>query len=96
MLSLSVREGDYLMIGENIRVHVQKGLGNHMKLGIEAPKSVHIERGKVYEKHLADDPVGNYREIQANKMKKQDFEKDTERFRRKREGMIAAGERRKG
>jgi len=93
MLSLSVREGDYLIIGDNIRVHVQKGVGSNMKLGIDAPKSVLIERGKVYEQNLMKDPYGNIIEINENALKKQDFEKDTLRFKQKRDGLTEARKR---
>ena len=79
MLSLNVKEGDYLLIGDNIRIHVQKGIGNNMKIGIEAPRAVPIVRGKVYERNLLEDPWGNLEELEANRAMKDDFKKDTER-----------------
>ena len=42
MLNLKVKEGDYFMIGDDIRIYVQqqKGLGNRVQLAIDAPRSV--------------------------------------------------------
>ncbi len=89
MLSLQVREGDYILVGDNIRITVQKGIGANMKLGFEAPRSISIVRGKVYEQELMKAPYENIEELEANRMKKEDFKKDAERYGRKRDNMIA-------
>jgi carbon storage regulator len=82
MLSLLVREGDYLLIGDDIRIHVQKGVGRNMKIGIDAPRSVPVVRGAVYEKELMADPYENLEQLESNRIKKEDFKKDTERVSR--------------
>ena len=55
MLLISLREGDYVMIGENVRVSYDHLKGrDHLVLAIEAPKDVNIARGKVYEQAIAE------------------------------------------
>ena len=49
MLVLSVNMGDYVVINENIIVKVVR-MNDDLKLAIEAPKDVRIERGEVYER----------------------------------------------
>lgn len=49
MLVLSVNLGDYVVIDENIIVKVVK-IKDDLKLAIEAPKEIRIERGGVYER----------------------------------------------
>ena len=54
MLVINLREGDYVMIGENIRIHFDHPDGkDQIALGIEAPKEVGILRGKIYEEGIA-------------------------------------------
>jgi carbon storage regulator CsrA len=49
MLLLSVKEGDYIMLGEDIKVKIIGG--SHIsKLGIEAPKNIQIKLQAVYER----------------------------------------------
>ncbi len=48
MLALSVREGDYVTIGDDIVVQVLKA-GSVFRLAIDAPRSMAIERAKVRE-----------------------------------------------
>lgn len=48
MLALTVREGDYVTIGNDIVVQVLK-TGDTFRIAIEAPRSLKIERGKVHE-----------------------------------------------
>jgi carbon storage regulator CsrA len=49
MLMLSVREGDYIMLGEDIKVKIIGG--SHIsKIGIDAPKTIQIKRQAVYER----------------------------------------------
>ncbi|MDR1590142.1 MAG: carbon storage regulator [Oscillospiraceae bacterium] len=52
MLLLSVKEGDYIMIGDDIKVKIIGG-SNVSKVGIEAPKDVAIRRQAVYERDVA-------------------------------------------
>jgi carbon storage regulator len=47
MLVLSRKEGEKLLIGDNITVVVSKISGNRVTLGIEAPSDVKIFRGEL-------------------------------------------------
>ena len=48
MLALTVREGDYVTIGEDIVVQVLK-TGDVFRIAIDAPCSMNIQRAKVHE-----------------------------------------------
>ena len=48
MLTLGIRPGEYIVIGDNIVVKAVQ-LENQIQLGIEAPKDVTILRDSVYE-----------------------------------------------
>jgi len=47
MLVLSRKEGEKLVIGDNITVVVSRVAGNRVTLGIEAPADVRIIRGEL-------------------------------------------------
>jgi carbon storage regulator CsrA len=47
MLVLSRKEGEKLVIGDNITVVVSRVSGNRVTLGIEAPADVRIVRGEL-------------------------------------------------
>ncbi|MGN6136194.1 MAG: carbon storage regulator [Aureliella sp.] len=47
MLVLSRKEGEKLVIGDNITVVVSRVAGNRVTLGIEAPADVRIVRGEL-------------------------------------------------
>ncbi len=47
MLVLSRKEGEKLVIGDNITVVVSRVSGNRVTLGIEAPTDVRIIRGEL-------------------------------------------------
>ncbi len=47
MLVLSRKEGEKLVIGENITIVVSKISGNRVTLGIEAPRDVKVVRGEL-------------------------------------------------
>lgn len=47
MLILSRKAGESIRIGDDIRVTVLGVQGNRVKLGFEAPDSVHIVRGEL-------------------------------------------------
>ena len=53
MLSLGAKLGEYIVIGDNIKVYVIKQDGN-LRLAIDAPKDVRILRGEVYEQMMAE------------------------------------------
>ena len=48
MLALTVKEGDYVTIGEDVVVQVLK-TGDVFRIAIDAPKSMDIRRSKVQE-----------------------------------------------
>lgn len=57
MLRMSVKNGEYIMIGDDIKV-VFLGVGsNHTKIMVEAPDDVNIVRSKAMEKRIEDPEV---------------------------------------
>ncbi|NCE63981.1 carbon storage regulator [Pseudoflavonifractor sp. 524-17] len=56
MLALTVREGDYITIGDDIVVQVVK-TGELFRLAIDAPRSLDIRRGKVHEARTGSVPA---------------------------------------
>ncbi|HEY4531793.1 MAG TPA: carbon storage regulator CsrA [Kurthia sp.] len=49
MLVLSRKVGESIMIGDDIKVKVIAVDGDQVKLGIEAPRSVKVDREEVFE-----------------------------------------------
>ncbi|MCL2388557.1 MAG: carbon storage regulator [Defluviitaleaceae bacterium] len=50
MLSLKVKEGDYIMIGDNIKVHFTYKAGKDtLELAVEAPRELSVLRGELLE-----------------------------------------------
>lgn len=47
MLKLSLKQGQYINIGDDIRVVYVGGSGNHARLMIDAPKEINIARSTV-------------------------------------------------
>jgi len=47
MLVLSRKRGQTVIIGDDIKITVQRVSGNRVTLGIEAPDHVHILRGEL-------------------------------------------------
>ena len=43
MLKISLKQGQYVNIGDNIRVVYVGGTGNHGRLMIDAPKDVRLQ-----------------------------------------------------
>lgn len=50
MLVLSRKLKQEILIGENIKITVLKVKGNSVRLGIEAPREVHVVRGEIPKK----------------------------------------------
>jgi carbon storage regulator len=50
MLVLGRKPGEYVVIGDNIKVKVVKTLAGDLRLAIEAPMEMAIIRGEVWEK----------------------------------------------
>lgn len=49
MLVLGRKPGEYVVIGENIKVKVVKSETGDLRLAIDAPKEIKITRGEVWE-----------------------------------------------
>ena len=51
MLNLTVRPGEYLQIGEDIKLVFVGGTNNNLKVMVDAPRKYNIVRSTVLEKH---------------------------------------------
>lgn len=49
MLILSRKNGEKIMIGDNIEVVILEMKGEQVKIGVEAPRTMKVYRGEVYE-----------------------------------------------
>ena len=71
MLKLSVRAGEYVLIGDDIKLVFTGGSSNNMRILIDAPKSYNIVRSEALERYgMAADPgnqVKHHREKQISK-----------------------------
>ncbi|SEI23663.1 carbon storage regulator [Pseudomonas asplenii] len=54
MLMLTRNVGQNIVIGGNIRVGVASVTGNQVRLGIEAPKGVVIDREEIHQRRVAE------------------------------------------
>jgi carbon storage regulator len=50
MLILTRRVGETLMIGEDVSVTVLRVKGNQIRLGVNAPKHVSVQREEIFER----------------------------------------------
>lgn len=50
MLTLGVKVGEYIQIGDNIKVCITRGKSDLLRISIDAPKDVSILRGEVLER----------------------------------------------
>jgi carbon storage regulator len=48
MLIITRRQGEKVMVGEDIVVHVMEIVGNSVRVGIEAPRSVPVYREEIW------------------------------------------------
>ena len=64
MLVLAVDEGEYIMIGEDIKVKLLSR-GKEYRIGIDAPKSVAIRRQAVYERMTGVAPERSSKAVAA-------------------------------
>ena len=53
MLILTRRPSEILVISGGIRVHVMAINGNQVRIGVEAPKDVEVDREEIYLRKLA-------------------------------------------
>ena len=59
MLKLSLKQGQYLNIGDNIRVVYLGGSGSHGRFMIDAPRDVNIVRSKQSQNHHTNNETYN-------------------------------------
>jgi len=52
MLVLGRRPGEYVVIGDNIKVKVVRSDKGDLRLAIEAPRDISIVRGEMYEEEI--------------------------------------------
>lgn len=54
MLKLSLKPGEFIDIGENIRIIFSGGSSNNIHLLIDAPKELNVKRNKAFPKNDGD------------------------------------------
>ena len=64
MLILTRKKDETICIGENITIMVVSIEGDRVKLGVEAPKTVSVHRGEVYDA-IKLNPLSSDRKIQG-------------------------------
>ena len=52
MLVIGRKPGEYVVIGENIKVKVVKSNDGDLRLAIDAPRDIKIMRGEIYEQEM--------------------------------------------
>ena len=57
MLILTRRAGEKLVIGENVTVTVLSVKGNQIRIGIEAPRDVSVNREEIHQRILNEKKV---------------------------------------
>ena len=94
MLKISLKQGQYVNIGDNIRVVYVGGTGNHGRLMIDAPKEVKIARSTVEqnperrkdtyypEPAISKEAQDEIKKILWNERMKAEIKKDEERMSR--------------
>ena len=94
MLKISLKQGQYVNIGDNIRVVYVGGTGNHGRLMIDAPKEVKIARSTVEqnperrkdtyypEPAISKEAQDEIKKILWNERMKAETKKDAERMSR--------------
>ncbi len=54
MLKLTLSVGEYLQVGEDVKIAFLGGSDNHFKIIVDAPKEVNIARSNAIEKHTGE------------------------------------------
>ena len=62
MLVLTRKQGERIIIGENIEVIVLQIHANRVKLGFEAPKEVPVQRAELHQKITTSNPTRHHPE----------------------------------
>lgn len=58
MLSLTLASGEYMTIGDNVTIQLNRVSGDRCKLTVHAPREIPILRGEVLERAGGDRPKG--------------------------------------
>jgi carbon storage regulator len=56
MLILTRRVGESVMIGEDVTITVLRVKGNQVRLGVNAPRTVSVQREEIYERIKTEGP----------------------------------------
>ncbi len=82
MLYITLREGDYFMVGNNVKITYERTAGrDSMYVGIDAPREVKVIRGQVYENEIAKlAETGDKRAIQLQRELLTDYEKRVKKY----------------
>lgn len=48
MLIITRRPGERIMLGDDTRIHIMEIVGNSVRVGVEAPKSIPIYREEIW------------------------------------------------
>ena len=76
MLKLTVKAGEYLLVGDNIKVVFTGGSANNMHILVDAPKSMNIVRSTALEKYgMAADPGNEVKHHRDRKLSPEAQEK---------------------
>ncbi len=63
MLILTRKEGESIVIGETIKIHIIEIRGRQVRLGIEAPEDTYIYREEIYQKIVEENRLATGIEI---------------------------------
>jgi sRNA-binding carbon storage regulator CsrA len=54
MLYITLKEGDYFVVGGNVKVTFERTAGQEsIFVGVEAPREISVQRGQIYEAEIA-------------------------------------------
>ena len=57
MLILTRRIGESVMIGDDVSITVLRVKGNQVRLGVNAPRTVSVQREEIFERIKSEDPA---------------------------------------
>ena len=63
MLILTRRVGESVMIGEDVTITVLRVKGNQVRLGVNAPRTVSVQREEIFERIKSENPEGEAEDI---------------------------------